>query len=64
VEITFSKDYIWPSGSIKVESALNPHCLWETAQWGNLMTGKAKISIELINESALGMLQERYNYYA
>jgi hypothetical protein len=61
VEITFSKDYIWPSGSIKVKSALNLPCIWETAQWSNLMTGKAKISIKLINENALWMLQEGHN---
>jgi hypothetical protein len=54
MEITFSKDYIWPSGSIKVESALNLHCLWENAQWSNLMTGKAKTSIELIKKMPRG----------
>lgn len=61
MEITFYKDYIWPSGSIKVESALNLHCLWENAQWSNMMTGKAKICIELLNENALGILQEGHN---
>jgi hypothetical protein len=57
----FSKDYIWPKGSKNMKSALNLHCLWETARWSNLMTGKAKISIELINENALGMLQEGHD---
>jgi hypothetical protein len=57
----YSEDYIWPSDSKKVESALKLQCLWETAQRSNLMTGKAKISIELINENALGMLQEGQN---
>jgi len=57
VELTFSKDYVWPNGSKKEESALQLHRLWETAQWSNLMTGNAKISIELINKNALEMLQ-------
>jgi hypothetical protein len=48
---------VWANGIKKEESALQLHRLWETAQWSNLMTGNAKISIELINKNALEMLQ-------
>ena len=61
MKLKFSKNYFWPNGSKKVESALNLHRLWETAQWKNLMIGNAKISIELITKNALEMLQEEQN---